>query len=159
MRYNDGGTVRAVVQRVRSADVAVDGLAVATIGPGMLVLVGAEDSDTDIEAVALAKKLTSMRVFTDADGKMNRSIIDTGGSILVVSQFTLLADLRKGRRPSFTGASAPDHAEPLIDTVARAVTDEGVHVEKGRFGAMMEVSLTNSGPVTFVINVIDGKIV
>ena len=150
--------MRAVVQRVMHADVMVDGDVVASIGTGMLVLVGAVDSDGDADAVALAKKLVSMRVFADIEGKMNRSIIDSGGSILIVSQFTLLADIRKGRRPSFTGAAAPDHAEPLIDTLACAIVSEGVRVETGRFGATMNVSLTNSGPVTFVIDVAEGRV-
>ena len=150
--------MRAVVQRVTHADVVVDGDVVASIGAGMLVLVGAVDSDTGTDVLALAKKLVSMRVFADTDGKMNRSIVNIGGSILIVSQFTLLADLRKGRRPSFTDAAAPGHAEPLIDSLASAVADVGVHVETGQFGAMMDVSLTNSGPVTFVIDVAEGRI-
>jgi D-tyrosyl-tRNA(Tyr) deacylase len=151
--------MRAVVQRVTHADVVVDGEVVASIGIGILVLVGAVDSDGDTDAVALAKKLVSMRVFADAEGKMNRSIVDIDGSILIVSQFTLLADIRKGRRPSFTGAAAPDHAEPLVDTLTGAIASEGVRVETGRFGAMMNVSLTNSGPVTFVIDVAKGRVV
>lgn len=151
--------MRAVVQRVNRADVAVEGDVVASIGPGMLVLVGAVDSDTGTDALALARKLVTMRAFTDAAGKMNRSIVDIGGSVLIVSQFTLLADLRKGRRPSFTDAASRGHAEPLIDSIASAVADMGVHVETGRFGAMMEVSLTNSGPVTFVIDVSEGRVI
>jgi D-tyrosyl-tRNA(Tyr) deacylase len=151
--------MRAVMQRVKQADVAVDGDGVASIGAGMLVLVGVVASDADADVLALARKLVSMRVFTDTDGKMNLSIIDTGGSILIVSQFTLLADLHKGRRPSFAHAAAPEHAEPLIDALADAITDAGVHVETGQFGAMMDVSLTNDGPVTLVIDVAEGRVV
>jgi D-tyrosyl-tRNA(Tyr) deacylase len=151
--------MRAVMQRVKQADVAVDGDGVASIGAGMLVLVGVVASDADADVLALARKLVSMRVFTDTDGKMNLSIIDTGGSILIVSQFTLLADLHKGRRPSFAHAAAPGHAEPLIDALADAITDAGVHVETGQFGAMMDVSLTNDGPVTLVIDVAEGRVV
>jgi D-tyrosyl-tRNA(Tyr) deacylase len=150
--------MRAVVQRVERAGVAVDGVVVSSIGTGLLVLVGVIPSDSGKDALALAQKLVSMRVFTDAEEKMNRSIIDVCGSILVVSQFTLLADLRKGRRPSFTAAAAPQHAEPLIDAVVDAVADAGVQVETGQFGAMMDVSLTNCGPVTFVIDVADGRV-
>ena len=150
--------MRAVVQRVSNADVVAERESIASIDSGLLVLVGAVDSDGDADAVALAKKLVSMRVFTDLEGKMNRSIIDIEGSILIVSQFTLLADLRKGRRPSFAGAAAPDHAAPLIDLLAHAIVSEGVRVETGRFGAMMDVSLTNSGPVTFVIDVAQGRV-
>jgi len=159
MRYNDGGTVRAVVQRVRSADVAVDGLAVASIGPGMLVLVGAVDSDTPHDISALAAKLLSMRIFSDTEGKMNLSVVDTGGSVLIVSQFTLLADIRKGRRPSFTAAADPEHARSLIDELVLRISEQGVEVASGVFGASMEVTLTNSGPVTFVVDVAGGRVV
>lgn len=159
VRYNDGGTVRAVVQRVRNADVAVDGEAVATIGPGMLVLVGAVDPDTPHDVSVLAAKLMSMRIFSDAQGKMNLSVVDTGGSVLIVSQFTLLADIRKGRRPSFTPAADPEHARSLINELVLLIREQGVDVVSGVFGASMEVSLTNSGPVTFVVDIADGKVV
>ena len=151
--------MRAVVQRVSSANVAVDGEPIASIGPGMLVLVGAVDADTSGDVSVLAAKLVSMRIFPDTAEKMNLSLADTGGSMLVVSQFTLLADVTKGRRPSFTAAAMPEHARSLIDQLAASVAELGVPVASGEFGSSMEVSLTNSGPVTFVVDVRDGRVV
>ena len=151
--------MRAVVQRVGHAEVTVDGVVVASVGPGMLVLVGVVDSDTSQEVSALGAKLVAMRIFSDAEGKMNLSVVDTGGSVLVVSQFTLLADITKGRRPSFTPAAHPEHARSLIDQLTSLIAERGVDVASGVFGASMEVSLTNSGPVTFVIDVADGRVV
>jgi D-tyrosyl-tRNA(Tyr) deacylase len=159
MRSNDGGIMRAVVQRVKCADVVVDSSVIASIGQGMLVLVGAVDSDTPEDVSALAAKLLSMRIFSDTEGKMNLSVADTGGSVLVVSQFTLLADITRGRRPSFTPAAHPEHARSLIDHLVSLIGEQRVDVASGEFGASMDVSLTNSGPVTFVVDVADGRIV
>jgi D-tyrosyl-tRNA(Tyr) deacylase len=150
--------MRAVVQRVEHADVTVDDEVIASIGPGLLVLVGAVNSDTLADVSALATKLVTMRIFSDADGKMNLSVADTGGSVLVVSQFTLLADVSRGRRPSFTAAAHPEHARSLIDRLVSEIGDRGVGVETGRFGASMDVSLVNSGPVTIIVDVADGRV-
>jgi len=144
---------------VSEADVSVEGEMIAAIGAGLVVLVGVATEDTEQDAIALATKLVGLRIFPDDDRKMNRSIVDVGGSMLLISQFTLLADLRKGRRPAFNGAAPPEIAEPLLATFAAAIEAEGVEVEQGRFGAMMDVSLTNDGPVTIVIDVVDGKVV
>ncbi len=141
------------------ADVSVEGEMIAAIGTGLVVLVGVATEDTEQDAMTLATKLVGLRIFPDDDRKMNRSIVDVGGSMLLISQFTLLADLRKGRRPAFNGAAPPEIAEPLLATFAAAIEAEGVAVEQGRFGAMMAVSLTNDGPVTIVIDVVDGKVV
>ena len=145
--------MRAVVQRVSRASVRVDGEVVGACGPGILVLVGAGHDDTPETAVRLAGKLARLRIFPDDAGRFDRSLIDTGGEALVVSQFTLLADTRKGNRPSFTGAAAPEQAEPLVARVVDALRAEGVEVATGRFGAMMEVELVNDGPVTIVLEV------
>jgi D-tyrosyl-tRNA(Tyr) deacylase len=151
--------MRAVVQRVEQADVAVGGGVIASIGVGMLVLVGAVDTDTSDDVVVLARKLVTMRVFSDSEGRMNLSVSDIGGSVLVVSQFTLLADITKGRRPSFTGAAKPAHARALIDQLVAVIADHDVQVASGEFGAAMDVSLVNSGPVTFIVDVAGGKVV
>ena len=140
------------------ADVSVEGEMIAAIGAGLVVLVGVATEDTEQDAMTLATKLVGLRIFPDDDRKMNRSIVDAGGSMLLISQFTLLADLRKGRRPAFNEAAPPEIAEPLLATLAAAIEAEGVEVEQGRFGAMMDVSLTNDGPVTIVIDVVDGKV-
>jgi len=150
--------MRAVVQRVHDASVTAGDAVVASIGTGLLVLVGVVPSDGDIDAEVLARKLAALRIFPDTDGKMNRSVCDIGGSMLVVSQFTLAGDVRKGRRPSFTNAAHPDHAVTIIDRIVACLIDEGVPVATGRFGAVMDVSLTNWGPVTFVVDVHDGAV-
>jgi D-tyrosyl-tRNA(Tyr) deacylase len=150
--------VRAVVQRVSEARVRVEGRPVAEVGRGLLVLVGVGPSDGREEARALAEKLVALRIFPDQDGKMNRSVKEVEGSILVVSQFTLLADIGKGRRPSFIRAAPPEQAEPLVEEVARLVVAAGVPAPTGRFGAHMEVELTNAGPVTLVLDVEDGRV-
>ncbi|MCL1588697.1 MAG: D-aminoacyl-tRNA deacylase [Actinomycetia bacterium] len=150
--------MRALVQRVEHADVTVDGEVIASIGPGLLVLVGAVNSDTSADVSTLAAKLVTMRIFSDVEGKMNLSVQDTGGSVLVVSQFTLLADIRRGRRPSFTAAAQPDHARSLIDRLVSEIGDRDIRVESGRFGASMDVSLVNSGPVTIIVDVVDGQV-
>jgi D-tyrosyl-tRNA(Tyr) deacylase len=150
--------MRAVVQRADRAEVTVDDEVVASIGPGLLVLVGAVNSDTFADVSALATKVVTMRIFSDLDEKMNLSVADIGGSVLVVSQFTLLADIRRGRRPSFTAAAHPEHARSLIDHLVEEIGDRGVGVETGRFGASMDVSLVNSGPVTIIVDVVDGRV-
>jgi D-aminoacyl-tRNA deacylase len=143
------GTVRrmrAVVQRVASASVTVDGEVVASIGRGLLVLLGVRAGDGEAQADRIASKLGALRVFEDADGKMNLSVRDVGGELLVVSNFTLYGDTRKGNRPSFVNAARPDEAEPLVERVRAALDANG-----GRFGARMAVELVNDGPVTLVI--------
>ncbi len=150
--------MRAVVQRVSEAAVRVDGDVVGSIGPGLLVLVGAAPGDGEAECRALADKLAGLRIFSDDEGKMNRSVTDLGGEVLVVSQFTLLADVRKGRRPSFVGAALPDVAEPLIERLAGLLAGHGLRVATGSFGATMEVSLVNDGPVTLVMDARDARV-
>jgi D-tyrosyl-tRNA(Tyr) deacylase len=145
--------VRVVVQRVRRASVDVEGSRIAEIGSGLLLLVGIAPSDARIDLGKLAKKIVDLRIFADEEGKMNRSVLETGGAVLAVSQFTLYADTRKGRRPSFVNAAPPEVAEPVFDRLARAIASQGVRVETGRFGAKMAVELTNDGPVTLVIEV------
>jgi D-tyrosyl-tRNA(Tyr) deacylase len=145
--------VRALVQRVTEATVMVDADVVGAIGPGLCVLVGATHSDTDATARKLAEKVWNLRVFDDDDGVMNRSVAEAGGSVLVVSQFTLYADTRKGRRPAWSAAAPPDVAEPLIDVFAQALRDLGATVATGRFRAEMQVALVNDGPVTLMLEV------
>jgi len=149
--------MRAVAQRVARAEVRTDGEAVGSIGPGLLVLVGVTDGDTEADSAILANKLLGLRIFRDEAGKMNRSVVEAGGSILVVSQFTLHSDLRRGNRPSFVAAAKPELAEPLIETLSRRL-GESVPVESGRFGATMEVELVNDGPVTIVVDVVGGRV-
>ena len=143
--------MRVIVQRVSNASVTVDGDVVGDIGPGLLCLVGIGEGDTEEEARWLAHKTANLRIFADEDDRMNLSVKDIGGSILVVSQFTLYANTRKGFRPSFVGAASPDVAEPLVDLYTEAIQDENVPVETGIFGAYMEVSLENDGPVTIIL--------
>jgi D-aminoacyl-tRNA deacylase len=139
----------ALIQRVQQASVEVDGAVVGAIGPGLLVLLGVAHGDTEREADWLARKTTDLRVFPDADGKMNRSLLDTGGEVLVVSQFTLLGDARKGNRPSFVGAAPPEEADRLYRYFAAKLSEAlGRPVPTGVFGAMMQVRLVNDGPVT-----------
>jgi D-tyrosyl-tRNA(Tyr) deacylase len=144
--------MRCVVQRVSRARVDIAGECVAEIGPGLVLLVGATHADTDSDARLMAQKVANLRIFADEQGKMNLSVLDTGGSVIVVSQFTLYGDIRKGRRPSFIGAAAPDHAAPLVECVADALRHTGLDVQTGRFGAEMAVSLVNDGPVTIWID-------
>ncbi|HEX5584857.1 D-aminoacyl-tRNA deacylase [Gaiella sp.] len=144
--------MRAVVQRVTKAAVRVDGETVGACGAGLLVLVGARNEDTLQTAERLAAKIARLRIFPDADGRFDRSLLDSGGGALVVSQFTLLGDTRKGNRPSFTDAAPPEHAEPLVERFADALRELGVHVETGVFSAWMEVELVNDGPVTIVLD-------
>ena len=144
--------MRIVLQRVKSASVAVDGEKVSEIGPGLLLLVGVATGDGEAEAGWLANKVAGLRVVADGEGRMNRSVVESGGEVLAVSQFTLLGDARKGRRPSFVGAAPPEVAEPLFDLFCERLRAAGVRaVETGRFGAMMDVALVNDGPVTIVL--------
>lgn len=144
--------MKIVLQRVKEASVSVAGEAVSSIGPGLLLLVGVARDDGRAEADWLAGKVAGLRVFADAEGRMNLSVRDAGGGVLAVSQFTLLADTRKGKRPSFVGAAHPDDAEPLFDYFCEQLRAEGADtVKKGVFGAMMDVSLVNDGPVTIVL--------
>jgi len=144
--------VRAVVQRVRHARIRVGEEVVADTGPGLLALVGVAEGDQVDDARQLAEKLVHLRVFEDAAGKMNRSLLDVGGALAIVSQFTLLGDCRKGRRPSYHQAARPDPARALVDTVVAAARQLGVAVETGRFQARMEVELVNEGPVTLLLD-------
>ena len=138
--------MRAVVQRVRQASVAVDGDVVAEIGPGIVVLLGIAEEDTAAGAERMAGKIARLRIFENADGRFDRSLLDVSGEALVVSQFTLVADTRKGNRPSFTGAAQPDVAEALYERFCAGLGDEGVRVARGAFGARMQVALVNDGP-------------
>jgi len=144
--------MRAVLQRVSRASVTVDGKVVGQIGRGILVLVGVEPDDTDEDARQLADRTISLRIFDDPEGKINLSLEDIGGSLLVVSQFTLLGDCRKGRRPSFSGAAPPELAEKLYNTFIGAAGSRGIPVATGRFRAMMDVELVNDGPVTLLLD-------
>ncbi len=143
--------MRAVLQRVKRASVDVGGERVAEIGRGLLVLLCAETGDTPAEADWIAGKLLDLRVFEDDAGRMNLSVRDIGGAVLLVPQFTLAADCRKGRRPSFAGAAEPEHAKELLERVRAAVAGAGVRTEQGRFGERMSVKLVNDGPVTIIL--------
>lgn len=151
--------MRVVVQRVSSASVRVDGSVVGEIGRGLCLLVGVADGDTVADADAVAAKVSQLRIFPDSEDRMNLSLADIEGEALVVSQFTLLADLRKGRRPSFVAAANPRTAEPLIDRVVTRLEEMGINTAQGVFGAKMEVELTNEGPVTVIVDVRQGAFV
>jgi D-tyrosyl-tRNA(Tyr) deacylase len=144
--------VRVVLQRVKNASVTVSGERISEIGEGLLLLVGVAKDDGEGEAGWLAEKIVGLRIFNDEEGKMNLGVRDVGGEILAVSQFTLLADTRKGKRPSFINAALPEEAEPLFDYFCERLRAAGVaSVKTGRFGAMMDVALVNDGPVTIVL--------
>ena len=144
--------MRVVLQRVKAASVTVAGEKLSNIGPGLLLLVGVANGDGEPEADWLAEKIAGLRIMADEEEKMNLSVRDTGGAVLAVSQFTLLADTRKGKRPSFVGAAPPDEAARLFDYFCQRLRTAGVSmVETGRFGAMMDVNLVNDGPVTIVL--------
>src|SRR5690606_15907751 len=145
--------MRALVQRVTRARVEVDGEVVGEIGPGLCVLVGVTHTDDEAAADKLAAKLWGLRILDDEDGVMNRSVADVGGEVLVVSQFTLYGDTRKGRRPSWIDAARPEQAEPLVERVVEALRAEGARVATGRFRAEMQVTLTNDGPVTLLVEI------
>lgn len=142
-----------LLQRVTRASVTVDDERIAAIGKGLLVLVCVERGDGEAQARRLAERLLGYRVFADADGRMNESVVDVGGSVLLVPQFTLAADTRKGTRPGLGAAAAPDRGEALFEVLATAVDTGGVATERGRFGADMQVELVNDGPVTFHLRV------
>ncbi|HBZ69085.1 MAG TPA: D-tyrosyl-tRNA(Tyr) deacylase [Deltaproteobacteria bacterium] len=144
--------MRAVVQRVSQAAIRVEGGLVAEMGAGLVALVGVARQDGPTQACELAERLVHLRVFPDAQGRMNRSLLDTGGTLGVVSQFTLMGDARKGRRPAFTAAAAAPQAEPLVEALASAARGLGASVVTGRFGAQMQVSLVNEGPVTILLD-------
>lgn len=143
--------MRALVQRVREASVSVDGTRIAAIGPGLLVLVGVRAGEADTAPALLAMKTAGLRIFRDDAGKMARSVADVGGAVLAVSQMTLYGDTTKGRRPSFDGVARGEEARPRFDAYVAALRATGLHIETGRFGAMMDVALVNDGPVTFLL--------
>ena len=144
--------MRAVCQRVTEARVTVDGVVTGEIRAGLVVLLGIERKDEPSDAKRLARKVAQLRIFDDDGGKFDHSLVDTAGAALVVSQFTLIADTRKGNRPSFTNAAPAEQAEPLYEEFCRALATEGVRVERGVFGARMAVALVNDGPVTLVLD-------
>jgi D-tyrosyl-tRNA(Tyr) deacylase len=142
----------ALIQRVSRAEVEVDGRVHARIGPGILLLLGIGHGDDQNDIEYIVRKTVHLRIFSDDEGQLNRSLLDTRGDLLVVSQFTLLADTRKGRRPSFSGAAGPEVAEPLYRKVIEVFGGYGLRVAEGSFGALMKVSLMNDGPVTIIID-------
>ncbi|HBL41531.1 MAG TPA: D-tyrosyl-tRNA(Tyr) deacylase [Ruminococcaceae bacterium] len=145
--------MRAVIQRVQFAEVAVDGETVGAVKEGLMILLGVVEGDTDEQAQVLAVKTAKLRIFEDEDGKMNRSVCDIGGECLVVSQFTLCADCKKGNRPSFTSSAAPDEAKRLYELYSALLKENGIKkVENGVFGADMKVTLLNDGPVTILLD-------
>ena len=144
--------MRAVIQRVTSARVVIGDEVAGAIDRGLLVLLGVAPTDTPDDATWLADKIVGLRIFNDAEGKMNLSVADVGGAVLVVSQFTLYGDCRKGRRPSFVEAAPPELAVPLYEAFVAAVQAQGIPTATGRFGAMMQVELVNDGPVTLIVD-------
>ncbi len=144
--------MRSVVQRVQRASVSVDDQVISAIGPGLMVLLGVEQGDGEQDARAMADKLSKLRIFQDDQGKMNRSVLDVGGAMLVVSQFTLLGDARGQNRPGFTKAEAPDRANMLYEICCQRLEELGLQVGKGSFGAHMQVALVNDGPVTILLD-------
>ena len=144
--------MRAVIQRVKESSVAIEGQVVGRSAQGLMVLIGVEVGDTDKDLSYIADKVPNLRIFEDEAGKMNRSLLDIGGQILDISQFTLLGDARGGRRPSFTAAARPDTAVPLYEALVEKWRSLGIHVETGEFGADMQVSLINDGPVTILLD-------
>ena len=144
--------MRAVLQRVSRAQVSVNGEITGQIGPGLLVLLGVGRDDTEADATYLAHKIAALRIFEDEDGKMNRSVQDVGGSVLAVSQFTLYADVRRGKRPSFDAAAAPEKARQLYEFFVEQIRASGLRCQTGRFQEMMKVELVNEGPVTILLD-------
>jgi len=144
--------VKAVLQRVRSASVTVEGETIASIAQGLVVLLGVAKDDSEVDVAYMADKIPQLRIFSDEAGKMNRSIMDVKGELLMVSQFTLLGDTHRGRRPGFDTAAPPDTAQRLYESAAHAIRERGVPVQTGKFGANMIVTLENEGPVTFVLD-------
>ena len=147
--------MKALLQRVKEASVSVDDETIGVIGRGVLVFLGVAQGDTEAEAAFLADKVVNLRIFSDEAGHFNRSVKDTGGEVLVVSQFTLLADTRRGRRPSFTDAAAPEVARPLVDRFTDIISQTGLRVATGQFGAYMQVTLQNDGPVSLMLDSAD----
>lgn len=147
--------MKAVIQRVTRASVSVDGETVGRIDAGLAVLLGVAVDDRPEDARRLAEKTVQLRIFSDAEGRFNLSLLDSGGAALVISQFTLLADTRKGRRPSFVKAAPPEIAEPLVEAYEDALREHGIEVASGRFGAHMAVEIINDGPVTIVLDTVD----
>lgn len=144
--------MKAVIQRVRRSSVAIDGTVVGEIGPGLTLLLGVTETDTEKQCDYLAEKTVNLRIFEDDAGKMNRSLLDIGGELLIISQFTLCADCRKGRRPSFTAAARPEQAIPLYERFISQVQALGIQTASGQFGADMLVSIENDGPVTILLD-------
>ncbi len=144
--------MRVVAQRVHSASVTVDGKEVGKIGNGLVLLIGVAETDTESDVEFVANKCSELRIFQDENGKMNRSLLEIGGEILSISQFTLLGDASKGRRPSFIKAANPEKAENFYEIFNQILINKGIHVETGIFGAMMDVNLTNAGPVTLIVD-------
>ena len=147
--------MRAVLTRVKSASVSVDGKTIGSIGPGFLILLGVTHDDTEAQAVKLADKLCSLRLFEDADGKINLTLDEVGGEIMIVSQFTLYGNCRKGRRPEFLSAARPEIAIPMYEKFVEICREKGYHVETGEFGAYMEVESLNDGPFTLIVDSAD----
>ncbi len=152
MKGSGIGNMKAVIQRVQEASVEVAGQVVGSIGQGLVVLLGVGVDDTPGDADYLAEKIVQLRIFNDDEGKMNRSLLDVGGGMLAISQFTLYASTRRGRRPSFVDAAPPEKAEPMYMYFIQKVQEKGVPVEKGIFGAMMLVKIFNDGPVTILMD-------
>jgi len=144
--------MKVVAQRVRQASVEINHEVVASIGQGLVLLIGVAEADTEIDAEFAANKCANLRIFQDEQGKMNRSVIEEKGEVLAISQFTLLADTRRGRRPSFIGAANPEKGQELYTYFINCLRETGLHVETGVFGAMMDVQLINSGPVTVIVD-------
>lgn len=149
---HEGMQMRGVVQRVSEASVTVDGEVIGDIGQGLLLLVGVEESDTAADVDYIVEKTVGLRIFNDREGKFNLSLSDVGGSVLVVSQFTLHGDCRRGRRPSFIAAARPEHAVPMYERVVAGIAAKGIQVATGKFQAHMEVRLVNDGPVTILLD-------
>ncbi|MBS14384.1 MAG: D-tyrosyl-tRNA(Tyr) deacylase [Gemmatimonadetes bacterium] len=143
--------MRTLLQRVSKAGVSVNGASARSIGPGLVILLGIAVGDTPEDLNYLVRKTVDLRIFNDDEGKMNRSLLDTGGEALIVSQFTLYGDARKGRRPSYTDAARPEEAIPLYEAFVEAVREQGIDVQTGEFGADMQVEIHNDGPVTLIL--------
>jgi D-tyrosyl-tRNA(Tyr) deacylase len=144
--------MKVVAQRVRQASVEINHQVVASIGPGLVLLIGVAEADTEMDAEFTANKCANLRIFQDEQGKMNRSVIEEKGEVLAISQFTLLADTRRGRRPSFIGAANPEKGQELYTYFINCLRETGLHVATGVFGAMMDVQLINAGPVTVIVD-------
>lgn len=150
--YRDDTPMKAVLQRVRAASVTVDGQTIAAVSQGIVVLLGVAKGDTERDVAYMTDKIPRLRIFSDEVGKMNRSVADVGGELLIISQFTLAGETHHGRRPSFENAAPPDDAKKCYESVARGIQEQGLTVRTGRFGAAMVVTLENDGPVTIVLD-------